>query len=206
VFKKAVISAGVIGIGLALITFTFFLAQSSKYQLENTTPLRTILYGNNCSNPCWQRIAPGFTDAADVREMLDGVVDYQTLNRLTGEVFTIGWWSNDTRLRPEGIGSVVVVFRDDGIVLRITVRMDVCVSTILREYGQPPRVEPDGDYQYQLQYPDEGLFFTVGKADTVKTIEVVQTVRAEFAQSTEGKSWEDVENMFAGECDDGFSA
>ena len=204
--RNVVISAIVIVAGLALIAISFLWGQNSKYQSENATPLRSILYGNNCSAPCWQHIAPGFTDVAGVTEMLNGVVDYQTLNRLTGEVHTISWWSNDTRLLPDGTGSITIVFMEDGTVLRVTARMDICVSTVLREYGEPARVESDGRYEYQLQYPDEGLFFVIGTANTTKTIVMVRTIQSEFPRTTNGLSWEEAETIFTGECKDSFSA
>jgi hypothetical protein len=177
-------------------------------QTEKNISLRELLSGKNCDAPCWQSIKPGISDEEDVTTIVDGVVDFHRVYTLEGEISTLSWLLNDTRYRPDRRGTVMVVFTEEGIVLRINVGIDVCVHSILQEYGEPVQVEMEGDHSYNMMYPDEGLMFTVNTdLFTTKAIAVAFTTPAEFAilQTPDGYSWQELQHSFEGDCIDNFA-
>jgi hypothetical protein len=207
--QKKVIAATLILI-IGAITLLILSVRDRTSQMGETVTLKRVIESNeDCQRPCWQNIRPGRSNSDTVDALLQNRdVDVNIISRQEGGVLSYEWQMNDQwliSLRSERRGSVVVVFSEDNVVLRVMIWVDICVSTIVSEYGEPTRVEPDRDFgtSYQLLYADEGLIFVV---EGVRAIVIIRTIPDEFPNTLEGRNWSDVDEMFTGSCVDNFSS
>ena len=73
--------------------------------------------------------------------------------------------NNSERLR-----HVIISFSEDGMVLRVIVSVDLCITTVISEYGIPI-VILESVYGYpSLVYPQEHLYFTTDKDSRIDRI------------------------------------
>jgi hypothetical protein len=137
---------------------------------------RSILTDNPCAAPCWQRIVPGETTAAEAWDILTNLEfidhDHYPYRGKTGEQ-DVGWitWRTLACDDPAKVGDVYV---RDGVVTQISVALDfdLTLQDVLDKYGAPEKL-----LAYQIgsdilntnihfYYPQQGLIF-VSWADPV---------------------------------------
>jgi hypothetical protein len=109
----------------------------------------------------------------------------------------------------ENIGSAIVVFAE-GTVSSVKLPVDVCVSTVVSEYGVPAKVHEWAD-EVVLIYPDHGVVF-----DGSAYVRTLNRVSAVYLAADEDilasldndylQDWSDIADGFSGECEDSLSA
>jgi hypothetical protein len=105
----------------------------------------------------------------------------------------------------------VTVVIDDGIVTQVYVPLKpLCVSTVVEAYGLPTKVERDfGENRHRLIYAEEKLAFASDWKDPTRISGVYLVSERGFDEwlqtSSHMEDWEDMSEVFAGECHDNLS-
>jgi hypothetical protein len=183
---------------------------------DNQSSLRDMISGVNCSQPCWQTIIPGESNVTDVGSLIEASgIEPFVVHRLEGGILDYQWQHDSQQLMrdaSERIRGVTVVFEEDGIVERVIVSVEVCVSRILAEYGIPNWVILDKPANsYQLLYERENLMFGLDGEYAVWIFRLAPQTSTLLASEVDSAlietdiDWGDIQHVFSGDCVDGFS-
>ncbi len=181
----------------------FLLSRGGNRGVAPST-LHSLLNGEMCERACWLGIEPGVTDQPMVNSIFanEGIEFYEVpLPEPENGVyeFTV----------PGGQDVQGMVTFLERVVNQVALPLDVCISQVVTEYGEPAEVETS-DRFYYLLYPDIGLIFSVdGRSDItrVATVLVVSDSIIEgYSEGSVSPNWDELKHDFAGECVNSFSA
>ena len=171
--------------------------------------LRQIIRGDSCPSDCWQDIEPGVSTLSNVDDLLRNISIHPYIGRNieNGSPITYGWEYPETILLPdesERQRHVVTSFSGNGTVLRVIILTDLCLTTVVSEYGVP-EVILESAYGYpSLVYAHEHLYFTTDKNSRIDSI--IKTAGENDLPQGSYISWEDYSsNNLDDLCIDGFS-
>lgn len=198
---------------ISVSSFGLFLFSCSLSFLENPTtadnPKPTfgeIIRGDSCSNGCWQTIEPNVSTVQDVDRLLNSIgVKPHILRRLEdGSPMIYEWEYPELALLPssdERLRFIIVSFSENGQVIRVIVPVDVCITTIIEEFGLPEKIIEDSYGETELLYPTEGFFVMTQGA---RIQDFIKTSLAEFPEGEE-LSTEHLDTILDESCTDAFS-
>lgn len=190
-----------------LSLFAVSILLSSCMGSQNTqSGVKRALSGKGCTNPCWETIQPGKTTQVELVSVLNNLgIDYEnTPNSPPRNSF---YTFDATSPLDSGGGFSVQVLNN--VVDRITMPANICISTLVEEYGRPPRIYKDqsGTADW-LVYDQEGLTFQVDSSDSTRVSFVVLFAESSAESEREFSkplAWESVQEQYSGECEDIFS-
>jgi hypothetical protein len=164
------------------------------------TSLRNLLNPEGCIKACWRGIRPGITDQQTVQTILEReAIEYVDLPLPAPEMNAVYDFSQGEEVEPSGFVSV-----SGGIVNQLALSIDVCVSRVVEEYGEPAGVE-ESDFYFYLFYPDDGIVFSInGGVDMTRAsvAYLVEDVVPGFTEVPLTYNWEAFKNEFEGQCDE----
>ena len=198
---------------LALTLTVTILASGCLSANDATNNLHSLLGDADCARTCWEGIEPGVTSQEEALLILDTLPgDYSDVfpdfpSRSPADA--IYEWTPPEGTIDAPIHSVEVIVQD-GTVYQIGVLVEICVSTIISEYGEPPIVHIyDYNPWYILTYPQDKLVFTVNgeSENTLQYLSVAANDHIEAALNTDymRQDWEEIKEVFSGDCSDSFS-
>lgn len=205
--KRAILSQwvsfSVFGLLLVSCPVTFFKNQIS----HNSSPkLSEIIRGDTCLQGCWQTIEPTVSTVHDVDRLLDtiGVSPYVLQRLEDGSPMTYSWEYSEVALLPDSsqrLRHVLVSFSENGEVIRVIVPVDLCIATMIEEFGLPRQIIKDSVSEFELLYPEEGFFATT------KGSRIEDLVKASLDEFPKGESIppEQLIEMLDPSCTDAFS-
>jgi hypothetical protein len=174
--------------------------------------LQGLLSQPGCSASCWDGIEAEITTYDELIDLLDeSNVAFTKSVILDAETYHWKLSPDHPLSRPEEPAIVAVAASpSEGIVGFVHVgNINLCVSTVIREYGIPDTLVESSPTTYVLQYPDSHLIFT---ADNdlrrvynfyIRSPEVIKT---SFGIYPLIEDQAEIESLVAGDCTDAFTS
>jgi hypothetical protein len=193
---------GVIILALFVGGIGVFLLLRGDNQTVAPSPLRSFLGSERCERACWLGIEPGVTDQTTVNTIFANEdIEFSEVPLPEPENGIYDFMLSDGQNIP---GRVTFLER---VVNQVLLPLNVCVSQVVAEYGEPAQVETS-DLFYYFLYPDIGLIFSVdGRFDATRIATVLIVSDSIIEGYTEGSispNWSEFEDDFARECDEGI--
>jgi hypothetical protein len=191
---------------LLILTLTFTLLTGCVSEDAQGT-VHAALTSAGCLRPCWEGIEPGRTTREEAATTLASLnINYEEMPNSPPEnnFYTFDAMSP---LDSTGFFSIAVL---DNAVERIAMPANICISTLVEEYGPPPRVYEDrSGTADRLIYDQEGLIFEVNARNSAHISYAV--LFADKSADAEREfydlvNWDDIKDQYFGECEDSFSS
>jgi hypothetical protein len=168
--------------------------------------LRQVIGGQLCTSACWQSLTPGVNTLQDVDDLLSAsnVVPYIVWRLEDESPLTYEWKYIGPEMPNAGLEQLrdaMVVFGEDRTVIRVVILADLCVTTVINEYGVPEKIVQDIFGDIQLLYPQESLVFT---AESSKISVIARVAPNEFPDGNNIPLWKLTEGL-TDSCIDAFS-
>jgi hypothetical protein len=177
--------------------------------------LPELLSHLGCNSSCWQGIEPEITSREQILQYLEeNNIEYTTIPGTPATDAEYFYWSvgnSPLSSDDEMVLVDVAIYVPTNRVGRVSFgQIDLCVSTVIRDYGLPTSVRSDGS-SYTLAYPSQRLLFLAdGQLAKVYSFAIRPqlVIEEEYVTSAYPPAPQDgstIENLISEDCVDQFS-
>jgi hypothetical protein len=166
---------------IAILIFLFVnvaLSQSATPTLLPADTLQSVFAPSQCQRGCWMGIEPGVTSRNEVESILNSLnINYisESYGHTTDPDPEAYSWIPNQNLpyidNNNGKWKAIVYFNQDtNIASQITIPINISLSQVISEYGNPSWILYTPDGVYDLVYPHHGLSFLINNTYGSSTI------------------------------------
>jgi hypothetical protein len=163
-----------------------------------------------CKRACWRGIESGVTTVLALRRYWKQIGATPTVNSGVSvpdaDNATITWYAKDYPFAPtKPSANLVGVTTWKGKVIQMEIPVEICVSQIVDEFGQPAQIGLF-DQTYYLMYPKSGLIFPINLVSTpYQIVPTILTSEASYKNFSDAPdlprvSWQEVSKHLLGKC------